>query len=75
MIRDVSRWFESKSFSVQIIVLALVLDPLGFVTTAYLTSTDLSYPRSTRSKRKYPIKTGTAHQTTSIASPKRFTAR
>nr|WP_224337321.1 hypothetical protein [Haloprofundus halobius] len=29
--RDLSRWFESKSFSVQIVALALVLDPLGFV--------------------------------------------
>ncbi|MFC6723880.1 hypothetical protein ACFQE1_05710 [Halobium palmae] len=40
MIRGVSRWFESKSFSVQITVLALVLDPLGFV-SGYLLAPSL----------------------------------
>nr|WP_224270750.1 hypothetical protein [Haloprofundus salinisoli] len=38
--RDVSRWFESKSFSVQIIILALVLDPFGFV-SGYLLAPSL----------------------------------
>lgn len=34
------RWFTSKSFSVQIILLALVLDPLGFA-SGYLLAPSL----------------------------------
>lgn len=40
MIRGISQWFKSKSFSIQIIILALVLDPLGFV-SGYLLAPSL----------------------------------
>ncbi|WP_089823038.1 hypothetical protein [Halogranum amylolyticum] len=38
--RSLSRWFDSKSFSVQILVLALVLDPIGFA-SGYLLAPSL----------------------------------
>lgn len=31
MFRSTSRWLESKPFEQQILILALVLDPLGFI--------------------------------------------
>lgn len=40
MVRSISRWFESKPFQHQIIVLAVILDPLGFA-TGYLLAPSL----------------------------------
>lgn len=32
MVQSISRWFESKPFQQQIIILTVILDPLGFAT-------------------------------------------
>ena len=40
MFGSLSRWFESKPFQQQIIILAVVLDPLGFA-TGYLLAPSL----------------------------------
>ena len=40
MFGSLSRWFESKPFQQQIIILAVVLDPIGFA-TGYLLAPSL----------------------------------
>ncbi|WP_442903402.1 hypothetical protein [Halobacterium sp. KA-4] len=40
VVRHIPRWFESKPFQHQIIILAVILEPLGFV-TGYLLAPSL----------------------------------